>query len=68
MAMTRVCQKSICDYQDCKNKGFMFTSKRSGTEKAAQKIKEGRGRGGGWAHHSISYSAKVRILIEVPYH
>ena len=25
MAMTSVCQKSICIYQDCRNKGFMFT-------------------------------------------
>ena len=27
MAMTSVCQKSICIYQDCRNKGFMFTIK-----------------------------------------
>ena len=27
MAMTSVCQKSICIYQDCRNKGFMFTVK-----------------------------------------
>ena len=25
MAMTNVCQKSICIHQDCRNKGFMFT-------------------------------------------
>ena len=27
MAMTSVCPKSICIYQDCRNKGFMFTIK-----------------------------------------
>ena len=27
MAMTIVCQKWICIYQDCRNKGFMFTVK-----------------------------------------
>ena len=27
MAMTSVCQKSICIYQDCRNKEFMFTVK-----------------------------------------
>ena len=27
MAMTSICQKSICIYQDCRNKGFMFTVK-----------------------------------------
>ena len=27
MAMTGVCQKWICIYQDCRNKGFMFTIK-----------------------------------------
>ena len=27
MAMTSVCQKSICIYQDCRNKRFMFTIK-----------------------------------------
>ena len=27
MAMTNVCQKSICIHQDCRNNGFMFTIK-----------------------------------------
>ena len=27
MAMTNIYQKSICIYQDCRNKGFMFTVK-----------------------------------------
>ena len=27
MAMTSVCQKSICIHQDCRNKEFMFTVK-----------------------------------------
>ena len=27
MAMTSLCQKSICIYQDCRNKAFMFTIK-----------------------------------------
>ena len=27
MAMTSICQKSICIYQDCGNKEFMFTIK-----------------------------------------
>ena len=26
--MTSTCQKSICIYQDCRNKGFMFTIKK----------------------------------------
>ena len=38
MAMTSVCQKWICIYQDCRNKGFMFTIKEVWDQVAAQKI------------------------------
>ena len=38
MAMTSVCQKSICIYQDCRNKEFMFRVKEVWAEYAAQKI------------------------------
>ena len=38
MAMTSVCQKSMCIYQDCRKKGLCLQLKRSGTKYAAQKI------------------------------
>ena len=38
MAMISVCQKWICIYQDCRNKGFMFTIKEVWDQVAAQKI------------------------------
>ena len=37
MAMTSLCQKSICIYQDSRNKGFMFAIKEV-SKHAAQKI------------------------------
>ena len=38
MAMTSICQKSICVYQDCRKKGLCLQLKRSGTEYVAQKV------------------------------